>query len=78
MSRYTSEDAVAQVGSRYDLILIGARRARELLKGWHPQIKTQNGAVVTAIAEIEAGKIGREYLLKQPNLARGEKPPEDK
>jgi hypothetical protein len=36
-----------------------------------------NGIVVTAIREIEAGTIGRDYLLKPPNLDRRERPPQD-
>lgn len=76
MARHTSELAAAQVG-RYDLILIGARRARELARGWKPQVSGRNGVVVTALREIEAGLIGRDYLLKPQNLGRRERPPED-
>lgn len=76
MARHTSELAALQVG-RYDLILIGARRARELNRGWRPLLKTDNGVVVTALREIEAGLVGRDYLRKPQNLDRREKPPED-
>jgi DNA-directed RNA polymerase omega subunit len=71
----TSEAAVAAVGSRYDLILIGARRARELNSGWLPQVAEATGPVVTALREIEEHKVGRDYLLKNPNIDRREKPP---
>lgn len=77
MARLTSENAVKQVGSRYDLVLIGSRRARELNRGWSPLVKCDNGQVVTALREIESGMIGREYLLKQPNLDRRERPVND-
>jgi len=76
MARITSEIAALAVG-RYDLVLIGARRARELLRGWKPLVPTNNGAVVTAIREVEESKIGRDYLLKPRNLDRREKPPEE-
>ena len=76
MARLTSEVAAGKVG-RYDLILIGARRARELNRGWRPLIPSRNGAVVTALREIEAGMIGREYLAKPANLDRRERPPEE-
>jgi hypothetical protein len=33
--------------------------------------------LVTALREIEAGKIGRDYLLKPRTLDRRERPPED-
>ena len=75
MARISSEIAAQKVG-RYDLILIGARRARELNRGWRPAVSSNNGPVVTALREIEAGKIGRDYLLKPPNLDRRERPPE--
>ena len=75
MARITSEEAVKAVGSRYDLVLIGARRARELNRGWRPQVTNSNGVVVTALREIEAGKVGRDYLLKPQNIDRREKPP---
>lgn len=77
MARISSELAAAAVGGKYDLILIAARRARELNKGWRPLVETDNGIVVTALREIEAGKIGREYLLKPQNLDRREKPPQE-
>ena len=76
MARISSEEAAAKVG-RYDLVLIGSRRARELNRGWSPTVPAGNGPVVTAIREIEAGNIGRDYLLKPQNLDRRERPPQD-
>ena len=76
MARISSELAARAVGSKYDLILIGARRARELNRGWRPTVTSDNGPVVTALREIEAGNIGRDYLLKPPTLDRRERPPE--
>jgi len=65
MARITSQEAVEQVGNRYDLILIGSIRARELKKGHLPlSKKTHGGPIVTALREIEEGKIGRIYLEK--------------
>ena len=77
MARITSELAALAVGNKYDLVLITARRARELKRGWHAKITGTNGHVVTAIREIEQGLIGREYLLKPRTLDRRERPPED-
>ena len=78
MARICSELAARAVGSKYDLVLIGARRARELNRGWRPTISCDNGPVVTALREIEAGNIGRDYLLKPANLDRRERPPQDR
>jgi|TARA_R110000868_G_scaffold337974_2_gene598779 DNA-directed RNA polymerase subunit omega len=64
MARISSQDAVAKIGNRYDLVLIATTRVRELKRGHAPLVKTNNKEVVTALMEIEQGKIGREYLLK--------------
>ena len=64
MARITSEDAVAQIGNRYDLVLIASRRARELSSGYAPHIVTDDTTVVKAIREIEQGHIGQDYLYK--------------
>ena len=74
MARLTSELAVQQVGSRYDLVLIASRRARELNSGWKPLLNCDNMPVVTALREIEAGMVGRDYLQKNPNIDRRERP----
>ena len=63
-SRYTSQNAVEMIGNRYDLVLIASIRARELKRGYKPLIDTNNKPIVTALNEIEQGKIGIEYLKK--------------
>jgi len=63
-SRYTSQNAVEMIGNRYDLVLIASIRARELKRGYKPLIDTDNKPIVTALNEIEQGKIGIEYLKK--------------
>ena len=65
----SNEAAVAAVENRYDLVLIGARRARELGRGDKPKIDgPKHGAVVTALKEIELGLVGREYLYKKLDI----------
>ena len=59
-----TDKCVANVGSRFDLVLIAARRARELKRGHKKMVDTPNGIIVSALQEIEAGLIGREYLKK--------------
>lgn len=66
----SSQAAVEAVGNRYDLILIGARRVRELTRGDRPRVQTRRGKVVTALAEIEAGLVGRDYLLRSTHVER--------
>jgi DNA-directed RNA polymerase subunit omega len=64
MARVTSQNAVEMIGNRYDLVLIASLRAKELKKNYAPKVMCENGPQVTAIREIEAGAIGREYLKK--------------
>jgi DNA-directed RNA polymerase omega subunit len=68
----TSQDAVTAIGSfasRYDLVLVAARRMRELMRGDAPLVPTRFGPAVTALLEIEAGKVTRDYLYKQQDIA---------
>jgi DNA-directed RNA polymerase omega subunit len=65
----SNEAAVEAVGNRYDLVLIGARRARELGRGDIPRVSgPKHSAVVTALKEIELGLVGREYLYKKLDI----------
>ena len=71
MARITSEAASRQVGSKYDLVLIASRRVRELRNGHAPHISDPHpSAIITALREIEQGTIGRDYLIKNPNIER--------
>jgi DNA-directed RNA polymerase subunit K/omega len=63
-SRNTSELAVAQVQNRFDLVLIMAKRVRELKSGHRPKVSGAGGITATAQMEVEQGHIGREYLKK--------------
>ena len=66
----TSEDAVAMLGNRYDLVLVASQRVRELSRGHMPKVITNHGRVVTALLEIEAGHVGNEYLFKDNDTDR--------
>ncbi len=59
MARVTVEDAVDKIGNRFDLILIAARRARQLAtEGKEPMVDVQNDKpTVTALREIESGLV---------------------
>lgn len=66
----TSEAAVAAIGNRYDLVLVGARRMRELGRGDQPKLDARgHGYCVTALKEIEAGLVTRDYLYKEQDVA---------
>ena len=70
LSRGTEIDTmkcVENVGNKFDLVLIAAARARELKRQHRENPFASFGQVhtnVTALLEIQEGKIGREYLKK--------------
>jgi DNA-directed RNA polymerase subunit omega len=64
MARITSQKAAEAVENRFDLVLIASQRVRELKRGALPKVTCKNGAVVTALREIEQGYIGRDYLKR--------------
>jgi DNA-directed RNA polymerase subunit K/omega len=67
--RYTSQEAASKVGGLYNLVLIASARARELKK--IKSAETARSMVVAALADVEDGKVGREYLLKhQRDIAK--------
>ena len=57
MARVTVEDCLEKVPSRFELVLLAARRAKQLLKGSRPLIDSSNKEVVSALREIAAGKV---------------------
>lgn len=63
-ARYTSEEAVNQIGNRFDLVLIASARVRELKRGYRAKVITKAGPTVTALQEIEKGLVGRDYLKR--------------
>jgi len=58
------DKCVKLTGSRYDLVLVAAQRAREIRRGAIPKLTTTSTPCVAALEEVEAGLIGREYLKK--------------
>jgi DNA-directed RNA polymerase subunit omega len=57
MARITVEDCLDNIPNRFILVLGGARRAKQLLKGARPLVESDNKEVVTALREIAAGKV---------------------
>ncbi len=57
MARVTVEDCLEKVPSRFELVLLASRRAKQLLKGSRPLIDSSNKEVVSALREIAAGKV---------------------
>lgn len=69
MARVTVEDCLGKVENRFELVLLAAKRARQLAKGQaEPQVP-ENGDKVTVIAlrEIAADKVDREVIERVEN-----------
>lgn len=64
MARVTVEDAVDKIGNRFDLILVAARRARQIATGGKdPMVDAENDKpTVIALREIEKGFITNDSL----------------
>lgn len=61
MARITVEDCLDKIPNRFELVLVGARRAKQLLKGARPLVESDNKEVVTALREVGAGQVGLRY-----------------
>lgn len=57
MARITVEDCLQHVQNRFELVMLGSKRAKQLFKGAKPLIQSDNREVVVALREIAAGKV---------------------
>ena len=57
MARITVEDCLDKVSSRFELVMLAAKRARQLAKGAKPLIVSDNRDIVIALREIAADKV---------------------
>jgi DNA-directed RNA polymerase subunit omega len=63
MARITVEDCLKHVDNRFELVLLAAKRARQLLAGAEPLVEWSNDkAAVVALREIAAGKLDLDKL----------------
>jgi len=61
MARITVEDCLEKVPNRFELVLLGARRSKQLLKGARPLVESDNKEVVTALREVAESKVRMRY-----------------
>jgi DNA-directed RNA polymerase subunit omega len=74
MARITVEDCVRKVGSRFELVVLAARRAKMIMKGAKPLVEADNLSIVTALREVAAGKV----KFKHPeDKGKGSEPSDD-
>ncbi len=64
MARVTVQDAVEKVGNRFDLVLVAARRARQMQVGGKDALVPEENDKPTVIAlrEIEEGLVTNQIL----------------
>ena len=57
MARVTIEDCLDKISNRFTLVILVAKRLRQLLKGDQPLVTADNKQVVIALREVAAGKL---------------------
>lgn len=63
MARVTVEDCLDNVDNRFQLVLVSAKRARQIANGKEPLVPWENDkCTVVALREISAGLITRSIL----------------
>ncbi|MDF7670108.1 DNA-directed RNA polymerase subunit omega [Orbaceae bacterium ESL0721] len=75
MARVTVQDAVEKIGNRFDLVLVAARRARQLqVEHKSPLVPEENDKpTVIALREIEEGLVNKNILDTAEFQARQDK-----
>ena len=89
MARVTVEDCLEREENRFALVILAARRTRQLMKGATALVHSKNKPAVTALREIAAGRFriddsgvtGEDRWMpvhrqKQPEALDEELPPE--
>lgn len=64
MARVTVQDAVEKIGNRFDLVLVAARRARQMQTGGKDTLVAEENDKYTVLSlrEVEEGLINKEVL----------------
>jgi len=67
MARITVEDCLEKTANRFELVMLAAKRTRQLLKGAKPLVASDNREVVIALREIAEGKVRRAAAKREPS-----------
>lgn len=67
MARITVEDCLQQIPNRFLLVMVAAKRSKQLYKGGAPLIdnKAGNKKIVLSLREIAAGKVDYEIPTRK-------------
>jgi DNA-directed RNA polymerase subunit omega len=69
MARITVEDCLKRVESRFELVILAARRAKMLMKGASPQVESNNRPIVQALREVAVGKVRFSDIKEKDSVA---------
>ena len=67
MARISIQDCLDRIPNRFAVVMLAARRMRQLQKGSDPLVECRNKEAVTALREIAAGKVG----INSPESVQG-------
>jgi len=70
MARVTVEDCLDNVDNRFQLVLVAAKRARQIAMGKEPMVEWENDKpTVVALREISEGLVTRDILNVREDVA---------
>jgi DNA-directed RNA polymerase subunit omega len=70
MARITVEDCLRKVESRFELVILAARRAKMIMKGAKSLVDADNRPIVTSLREVAAGKV--KFIHPEDKEKKGE------
>ncbi len=71
MARITVEDGLKNIPNEFELVMLAAKRARQLIKGAQPLLKSDDREVVLALREIAARKVRKASKELRPLTQSG-------
>jgi DNA-directed RNA polymerase subunit omega len=75
MARVTVEDALPYVDNRFALVLLAAKRARQLMAGARPLVETsKNKSCVLSLREVATGRVRFDRDVRQALMGRYDAP----
>jgi DNA-directed RNA polymerase subunit omega len=72
MARVTVEDCLDKVENRFALVLLVAKRSKQLLKGASATVSGRNKYIVTSFCEVAAGSVRFEEVAGEDQIAQVE------
>jgi DNA-directed RNA polymerase subunit omega len=73
MARITIEDCLENVPNRFSLVHLASQRARQLLKGSSPLVRSKNKFIVTSLREVAAQKVDFARELNEKEITEEQK-----